>query len=93
MEDYDFSKEIALRTAEKKIGLKKKNISRVCEKLKRDTDLFEDYLKKYAIYTPQQNLVEMRKILVALQKKLFVLQLGIKEFQEARYEIKKVSEW
>jgi len=93
MEDYDFSKEIALRTAEKKIGLKKKNISRVCEKLKRDTELFEDYLKKYAIYTPQQNLVEMRKILVALQKKLFVLQLGIKEFQEARYEIKKVSEW
>lgn len=93
MEDYDFSKEIALRTAEKKIGLKKKNISRVCEKLKRDTELFEDYLKRYAIYTPQQNLVEMRKILVALQKKLFVLQLGIKEFQEARYEIKKVSEW
>jgi|688.fasta_scaffold171857_2 hypothetical protein len=93
MEDYDFSKEIALRTAEKKIGLKKKNISRVCEKLRRDTELFEDYLKKYAIYTPQQNLVEMRKILVALQKKLFVLQLGIKEFQEARYEIKKVSEW
>lgn len=93
MEDYDFSKEIAIRTAEKKIGLKKKNISRVCEKLKRDTELFEDYLKKYAIYTPQQNLVEMRKILVALQKKLFVLQLGIKEFQEARYEIKKVSEW
>ncbi len=93
MEDYDFSKEIALRTAEKKIGLKKKNISRVCEKLKRDTELFEDYLKRYAIYTPQQNLVEMRKILVALQKKLFVLQLGIKDFQEARYEIKKVSEW
>ena len=93
MEDYDFSKEIALRTAEKKIGLKKKNISKVCEKLKRDTELFEDYLKRYAIYTPQQNLVEMRKILVALQKKLFVLQLGIKEFQEARYEIKKVSEW
>jgi hypothetical protein len=93
MEDYDSSKEIALRTAEKKIGLKKKNISRVCEKLRRDTELFEDYLKKYAIYTPQQNLVEMRKILVALQKKLFVLQLGIKEFQEARYEIKKVSEW
>ncbi|NDE64073.1 MAG: hypothetical protein EB053_06960 [Chlamydiae bacterium] len=93
MEDYDFSKEIALRTAEKKIGLKKKNISRVCEKLRRDTELFEDYLKKYAIYTPQQNLFEMRKILVALQKKLFVLQLGIKEFQEARYEIKKVSEW
>lgn len=93
MEDYDFSKEIAIRTAEKKIGLKKKNISRVCEKLKRDTELFEDYLKRYAIYTPQQNLVEMRKILVALQKKLFVLQLGIKEFQEARYEIKKVSEW
>lgn len=93
MEDYDFSKEIALRTAEKKIGLKKKNISRVCEKLRRDTELFEDYLKRYAIYTPQQNLVEMRKILVALQKKLFVLQLGIKEFQEARYEIKKVSEW
>ena len=93
MEDYDFSKEIALRTAEKKIGLKKKNISKVCEKLRRDTELFEDYLKKYAIYTPQQNLVEMRKILVALQKKLFVLQLGIKEFQEARYEIKKVSEW
>jgi len=93
MEDYDFSKEIALRTAEKKIGLKKKNISRVCEKLRRDTELFEDYLKKYAIYTPQQNLFEMRKILVALQKKLFLLQLGIKEFQEARYEIKKVSEW
>ena len=93
MEDYDFSKEIALRTAEKKIGLKKKNISKICEKLKRDTELFEDYLKRYAIYTPQQNLVEMRKILVALQKKLFVLQLGIKEFQEARYEIKKVSEW
>ena len=93
MEDYDFSKEIALRTAEKKIGLKKKNISRVCEKLRRDTELFEDYLKRYAIYTPQQNLFEMRKILVALQKKLFVLQLGIKEFQEARYEIKKVSEW
>lgn len=93
MEDYDFSKEIAIRTAEKKIGLKKKNISKVCEKLKRDTELFEDYLKRYAIYTPQQNLVEMRKILVALQKKLFVLQLGIKEFQEARYEIKKVSEW
>lgn len=93
MEDYDFSKEIAIRTAEKKIGLKKKNISRVCEKLRRDTELFEDYLKRYAIYTPQQNLVEMRKILVALQKKLFVLQLGIKEFQEARYEIKKVSEW
>lgn len=93
MEDYDFSKEIALRTAEKKIGLKKKNISKVCEKLKRDTELFEDYLKRYAIYTPQQNLVEMRKILVALQKKLFVLQLGIKDFQEARYEIKKVSEW
>lgn len=93
MEDYDFSKEIAIRTAEKKIGLKKKNISRVCEKLKRDTELFEDYLKRYAIYTPQQNLVEMRKILVALQKKLFVLQLGIKEFQDARYEIKKVSEW
>lgn len=93
MEDYDFSKEIAIRTAEKKIGLKKKNISKVCEKLKRDTELFEDYLKRYAIYTPQQNLVEMRKILVALQKKLFVLQLSIKEFQEARYEIKKVSEW
>lgn len=93
MEDYDFSKEIAIRTAEKKIGLKKKNISKICEKLRRDTELFEDYLKRYAIYTPQQNLVEMRKILVALQKKLFVLQLGIKEFQEARYEIKKVSEW
>ena len=93
MEDYDFSKEIALRTAEKKIRLKKKNISRVCEKLRRDTELVEDYLKKYAIYTPQQNLFEMRKILVALQKKLFLLQLGIKEFQEARYEFKKVSQW
>lgn len=80
--DYDYNYEIEKKALEKKISLKKKELDKISEKIFSDRLILEKLTLKKSFNA--KKLEEIRKVLVLLQKKLFVIQRLIGEFQLAR---------
>ncbi len=83
--DYDYYREIEKKALHKKVQLRKKEIDRLCLKIRRERHDLEEILRLEK-FGKSKKLEDMRKIIIRCQKQTFVLQKLIREYQLARRE-------
>jgi len=83
--DYDYYQEIEKKALNKKVQLRKREIDRLCLKIRRERHDLEEILR-FLKFGKSKKLEEMRKIIIRCQKQTFVLQKLIREYQLARRE-------
>lgn len=83
--DYDYYKELEKKALDKKVKLRKREIDKLCVKIRRNKFDLSEFLRLER-FGKSKNLESMRKIIISSQKQLFVLAKLLREYQAARRE-------